>query len=174
MSADERTHVTTEELVSSVVDEEALSPGARRHLEACPECGRQRELIREDLRKLGWSARRFAPEPARKVVLPHREPVRSPARPYAWALGGLAVAAALALVLFLAPGNPVVRPAGAPQAASSAALAEDTKLMADVSRLAEDALPDTYREISPEEPAAVDDDATLDFVVPIEDEGSFT
>lgn len=61
MSTDEARHVTTEELVSSVVDEDALTPEARRHLEACPECGRMRERIAEDLRKLGWSARRFAP-----------------------------------------------------------------------------------------------------------------
>jgi hypothetical protein len=176
MSTDEARHVTTEELVSSVVDEEALSPEARLHLETCPECGRQKAQIMEDLRKLGWSARRFTPEPARKIVIPPRVTEPSRARPFPWALGGLAAAACLAMILVLSPGAPVIPPGGAPPAFTAADLADDAKLMADVSRLAEDALPDAYQEISPEEPMAAneDDDAELDFVVPIDDNGGLT
>lgn len=174
MSTEKKGHLDPEELVASVVGEE-LSPRVRRHLDACPECRRQKELVMEDLKALGWSARRFAPEPARKIVLPAREPSRGTARTFGWSLGLSVAAAAAGLILILSPGHPGKHPAGPPVAVAAWESADDERLMTDVGRLEEDALPEGYREISPEEStAAADDDATLDFVVPIDDEGGLS
>lgn len=175
MSTDERGHLNPEELVSSVVDGEDMGPSVRRHLETCPECSRQRQLIMDDLRALKWSAKRFSPEPARKVRLSSRESQRAPARPYGWVAGwSFAAVAAASLILILSPGHlniPAPLPGITPASASAA---DDASLMEEVSRLEEDSLPDGYREICPEEPADVDDDPTLDLLAPIDDDGGLS
>jgi hypothetical protein len=176
VSTESKGHVSAADLVASIVAGEDLSPEARLHLQTCPECSRQRQRITDDLRALGSSARRFAPEPARKAVLPDRVPERSPARPWGWTLGlSFAAAAAAALILVLTPARPVFHPGGTLPGIAAVDRDDDAQLMAEVSRLEEDALPEGYKDISPEEsPAGVDDDATLDFVIPIDDDGGLS
>jgi predicted anti-sigma-YlaC factor YlaD len=167
MSQDEKNHVSPEDLASSVTGMDGLDPRVRDHLKTCPVCRGQREALLEDLRALGRSARSFAPEPARTVVLPAPEPER---RPFMWGLGlSVAAAAAAAVILVLSMGYPVDHRSGSPQVVAAGERADDQDLMAEVARLEENALPEGYQEISPEE-STTGIDATLDFVVPIDDD----
>lgn len=176
MRQDETGHVSPEELVSSLVDGKDPAGAAGLHLRACPECRLERQRIQEDLEALGRKARMVAPEPARKIVLPSPEPVRIRLQPFGWALGaGFAAAAAVAVILFLSPVHLGTIPGGRMQAVTQAGPVSDAALMADVSRLTENALPDAYAEISPEVSTdAFDDDEVLDFVDPLNDDGGLT
>lgn len=176
MKQDETGHLSPEEMVSSLVDGKDPSGPAGLHLQACPECRLERQRILDDLQALGRKARVFAPEPDRKIVLPSREPAWTRLQPFGWALGaGFAAAAAAAVILFLSPVHLDTVPEGQGQAVTAAGGMSDAALMADVSRLTENALPDAYAEISPEASTdAFDDDEVLDFGVPISDDGGLT
>lgn len=176
MKQDATGHLSPEELVSSLVIGKDPGGPAGLHLQACPECRLERQRILEDLRALGRKARDCAPEPARKIVLPSREPAWSRLQPFGWALGAsFAAAAAAAVILFLAPAHLDTVPGGQGRAVTAVGPMSDAALMADVSRLTENALPDAYAEISPEASTdAFDDDEVLDFVVPISDDDGLT
>ncbi|HNY65564.1 MAG TPA: hypothetical protein PKM41_08990 [Deltaproteobacteria bacterium] len=171
MSQDERVHVSPEELASSVTGLEGLDPRVADHLQTCPVCRVQREELLEDLRALGRTARECAPQPSRTIVLPEAEARRTPAR---WGFGlGLAAAAAAAVILVFSAGNLVDHRSSAPFIAAGEAL-DDQELMYEVALLEENALPEAYQRISPEESTAWTDDETLDFVVPIDDDNGLS
>ncbi len=168
MSTDGRGHLSGEELSRSVIAEHDLDRQSRDHLQACTVCRRERQLILEQLDQLGARAKRYAPELSRKVVLPSEEPVRHPVRPFGRQLAfGAAAAFALLLVTFS-----LTHHSGhfkvADQISIAQEMEEDERLMAQVSSLEEDPLPEDYRKISPEESTA-DIDDTLDFIVPVDE-----
>ncbi len=168
MSTNDRGHLGTEELNLSVIAEQDLDRNSREHLQACTVCRRERQLIVEQLGLVGTLAKRYAPEPSRKVVLPAMETDRRPARTFGWQLAfGAAAACALLLITFsLTLDNGRFR--GPDQMSIAQEMEEDERLMAGVSSLEEDPLLEDYRKISPEEATSGLDD-TLDFIVPVDE-----
>ncbi|HQJ10155.1 MAG TPA: hypothetical protein PLF54_14200, partial [Deltaproteobacteria bacterium] len=75
MSMD-KDHLSPEELSLSVVDEKGLAGQSRDHLKHCPVCQRGRQELVRQLDLVGKSARQYAPEPVRKIVLPVEEEQR--------------------------------------------------------------------------------------------------
>lgn len=168
MSTPERGHLTPEELSRSIIEESSLGKQSRDHLLVCPTCTRERQNLIEQLGKLGGIARRYAPEPVRRVVLPSEDPVGRWARPFRLQLTfGAAVAFALVLLtVSLSVYRGYFTDTPRTQISIAQEMAEDEALMAQVNVLVEDPLPEAYTEISPELEEDLGDDA-LDFVVPI-------
>lgn len=159
-------HVNPEELSRSIVDEQGLSGRMRDHLKHCPACQRERRHLMEQLDLIGRSARRYAPEPLRKIVLPVSEEDTHKGWTFGWSFSlKIAAVAALAVLtvswLVNFPYAPEVD-----QTSIAREMAGDEKLLAEVSMLEENSLPKAYEEISPETAADLDEDI-FDFVVPI-------
>ncbi len=169
MNLNDKGHLTREALSRAVVAEEDLDAGERDHLAACPACREELRLISEGLAALGRTARKTAPAPLRRIVLPEETiEVRSWFPGWQGALG-YALAASLVLVAFFwgygswqaGKWNPVD---------IAQEMEKDAVLLAEVSSLVEDSLSDGYSRISPENEAASIDDDTIDFMAPIEDD----
>lgn len=164
MSTDGKGHLSKEELAAGVVDENDLGLKARSHLKQCPECRDERQRLADRLHLLGRQACTYVPVPSKRVVLP-AEPVRSP-----WLTGwhpALSAAAGLALVVlvvswvFSAWFYPGIR-----EERIVREMVRDETLIAEISMLEENALPEAYGDIFPESEPDLDDEI-LDFIVPI-------
>lgn len=159
-------HLGPEELSRSIVDEEGLAGQSREHLKLCPVCRKERQYLMEQLDLMGRSARQYAPEPVRKIILPLTEEGSLQGWTFGWGLT-LKVAAAAALVVLTVswmmnfPYAPEMD-----QASIAREMVGDEKLMTEITMLEENPLPEAYEEISPEAASDVDEDI-FDFVVPI-------
>ncbi len=165
MSAD-KDHLSPEEVSLSVVDEEGLAGRSRDHLKHCPVCRRERQELVRRLDLVGKSARQYAPEPVRKIVLPAEEEQRK-----GWSLSWgftLKLAAAAALVVLTVSWLVHFRYSpGMDQDLIAREMMQDEKLMTEISMLEDNSLPASCREISSEGTPDVSDEDIYDFVVPI-------
>ena len=62
-------HLGENEILQAVVDETDLSQHLKQHLNECSHCRLQKERFAQELARLGQLARRYAPEPQRRVTL---------------------------------------------------------------------------------------------------------
>ncbi len=165
MSMD-RDHLSPEELSLSVVDEEGLGGQSRGHLERCPVCRKKRQELVQQLDLVGRSARQYAPDPVRKIILPVEEEERK-----GWGLSwGLTLKLATVAALLVLTVSWLVQFRYSPeidQNLIAREMVQDEKLMIEISMLEEDSLPASYREILPEGASDVSDEDIYDFVVPI-------
>jgi hypothetical protein len=159
-------HLSPEELNRCVVDEEALGGPSRDHLRQCPLCQRERRDLVRQLELVGESARQYAPEPVRKIVLPSRDGEVLKGWGMSWGLTfKLAAVAALLVLTFswLMHFRPTPE---IDQSQIASEMVKDETLMTEISMLEENSLPDSYQDISPETETDMDDDV-FDDVVPV-------
>lgn len=158
-------HLSPEELSRSVVDEQGLAGPGRDHLRDCPVCRRERQHLRERLDLVGESARQYAPDPVRKIVLPLKGEAQK-----GWSLNwGFTLKLATVAALLVLTVSWLLQFRSVPemdQGWIAHEMAQDEKFMTEISMLEEDALPDAYGDISAESAADVDDDI-FDFVAPV-------
>lgn len=158
----ENKHLDREQIVISVVDETALSETARRHLAACPVCKAERKALETGLARLGQLGERFVPVAQRRVVRLEKEAAGKRRRLWLYGLPA-AAAAALALVLWLAPLD-VTRP-GRTAAKGGGMLNGNGLLILEVNRLAENPFSQFQRFVIGDSPP-VSDEEFLDFLIP--------
>ena len=154
-------HLDEEQLFRAVVDESDLSAKARDHLSSCLSCREERERIEESLARLGEMAERFAPLPVRKMVAPlkkaHDFRIWAGLPEWRWTLkAGVAVAVAVVIAL----GSVVFTVRQERNIARlDREMLDDERLITEVGKLEENALPTFYFDIS--EGAAQDHDEDL-------------
>jgi len=140
-------HVDEEQILKAIVDEGDLSEEARRHLAGCGDCRARLAHIRGQLSDFGRKAERYAPVMYRKVKVPRRAKRFLPSwldfrRP-------VTVGFALASVLLVIIGfnlfgtSPETRTAMVYRE-----MANDEKLISEITSLEDDALPQFYRDVS--------------------------
>lgn len=166
MSQEKDFHLDKDQILWAVVDEAELPSSLLEHLSVCPQCRARKELLEQNLVRLGEKAERFAPSSQRKVSLSLEEP-RSHRR---WSWGWrsalvVAMTAAVVIVTFWATNlydtSPNDRVAGLTQE-----MWEDERLMTEISLIEENALSPLYVDISEEQNLLFDEDF-MQFVVPI-------
>jgi hypothetical protein len=155
-------------VIRSLVDEDGLDEAQKRHLAGCPACRQERERLAGRLDRLGSLAGSYTPEPGRIPVLPEekekirpRVPLFKPRLAWGTAAGFALVVLASAWMLFQGPGR------GVSPEDLAREMARDELLMAEISMLEEDPLPEVFREISPESAPALSDEI-LDFIIPVD------
>ena len=165
MSLDKRSHLTDDQILQAVVDEEELSLPIREHLSTCFQCRDAKKRFEEELSKVGHMARRSVPIASQRISLPDEEPRRHKSWFWGWR-GWAGAALAAGLVILSVWWSPVFRPV--PED-SRDMLAEETwegeAFMAEISVLVENALPPEYLVISGESDPGFDE-VFMQFVVP--------
>ncbi len=155
-------HLTEEQIITAVVDEEGLKEEQRRHLQTCPLCREERAALTSGLERLGQLAAHFTPAPQRRPAIPNREPRPLRFRGVAFATG---FAAALLVALIWGPAFLSDSPRQ-----MVAEFSEETAmtlfLVEDI--LEESALPDDYSDLVAVSEGYFDDEF-MEFLVP--DEG---
>ena len=167
MSHDKRPQCDIGQVIRSIVDENDLSPEHLRHIEECPVCSEERRILAGRLGLLGRRAAEYSPLPARRIVLPQEDhplllrPGAGWRLAFGTAAGFAAVVLAAAWIMFRAG---FVTPVSHLDVAGE--MARDEALMAEISMLEENPLPEAYRDISPEIISETDEDI-FDFIVPV-------
>jgi hypothetical protein len=168
MSEDKSPLCSIGEVIRSVVDENDLDAGQKRHFEQCPVCRQERRNLAGRLELLGRTAADYAPLPVQRVALPEKDHPLMLKRGSGWQLA-FGTAAGFALVVLVAAWivfyGGFITPMNQLDVARE--MAEDEILMAEISMLEENPLPDAYREISPEVTSGDIDEDIFDFIVPV-------
>ena len=154
-----------DELLKAVIDPRDLKAQQKMHLENCRICRSAVENTGARIERLGATARRLAPAPARVFRLPQTGPHPKPRRaPWMLAFAALAL-----LLVVLAPriyrldsGNRVP----APESGEVRTAASDRNLMQEINALVENALPVHYQSLVSAVSAGYEDSDPLDFIVP--------
>lgn len=170
MSTNRDLHLDENQLLWAVVEEAELPLPLREHLSACPQCRANKEMIEQDLARMGQMAERFSPSPRRRVSLPVEKARRSIQWSWGWR-AFMGAAAATALILIITWWSPTTRTTSRDNVNMLALeMQEAEQLMTEVGRLVENALPYMYSDISTESNATLDEEF-MQFVIPsVEDE----
>lgn len=139
-------HLDERRMLESLVDEAGLPAEVREHLSACPMCRAEREGMQRSLAGMGGMAKRLAPAPRRRIVLPEER-----SGLWTWGLrGGLAAMAALIVAIgsIVYQQVPSTKAGVENAAALKAEMAQDERFMAEIAVLEDNALPLAYQEIS--------------------------
>jgi hypothetical protein len=168
-------HLDERQIVMSVVDEASLTAEAAEHLRSCAHCLAARRALERKLSSFGDLARQMAPSPRRPVAVELPQKEKHPG----WFHGGrpLRVAAAgMAVVAVLILGTLITRHSQEQLMAQlTREILEDERLMSEIARLEEDALPDIVpgdrNGYGREEDS---DEEFMDFLVPASDDESLT
>jgi hypothetical protein len=160
-----QSHLGQDDLLMVLAESDALSPAMQEHLNRCAACRSKLEKFEGRLSRLGATARRFTPEPARPFRLPDPRSVR----PRRWLRPAFAAGLTAALVLLMSVWwlSPTGRDASLPRKLTAQQLAADRALMAEVDSLVENAMPEPYRELAAiSEPPAGWDEDLINWIVP--------
>lgn len=162
-------HLTYDELIRNLVDRADLGPDRQAHLQGCPQCRRQAEILDLRYNRLGRMARELAPGPTNAFRVPDSgtEKRRRQFRP----------ALAMGMVGFLILGFTIFWPrffdtAQVPPELAVGSVEEESRLMAQIDALVDDALPKSYQQVlAVSEPVLTED--LIDWIVPSieEDDG---
>lgn len=165
MSVETEDHLSDDQIIQAVVDEDDLPAPFKVHLSTCPRCRAEKARLEGDLAFVGQLARRSAPVLQRPMALTAGRP-----KALQWAASwpgrmavGLAVSAGLVLLLI---GSGLLRlpyPAGVQGPAVSPS--QSDRLMAEVTDLVENPLPPVYQDMCGE-PLWSSDEGFLQFIVP--------
>ena len=158
-------HLAEKDLLQAVIDDTDLARNLRQHLNACSQCRLEKERFEKELARLGQLARRYAPEPRRRVTI-DTDMVRSPFFSWKFAFGAAAVAATVIIVwaAVLIQGQ---RPGSVGNLAKN--MVEAERLMTEINVLVENALPPVYLEIVGETDLNPDEEF-MDFLIPADEE----
>jgi hypothetical protein len=158
-------HLEDDKLLWAVVDEAELPTSLRQHLSSCPQCRARKELVEQNLVRLGQRAEGFTPSPEKKVSLRFEEPRRSSWLSWSWRSAlAVTITAALVIAVFWASNIFITTPDGRVANLTQESV-EDERLMNEISLLVENALPSFYGDIA-EEDNSLFDEEFMQFVVP--------
>lgn len=167
-------HLDEDQILHAVVDEADLLPTLREHLSACPQCRANKEIIKQDLERLGNLAKRFTPLPKKQVSLPV-EKVRA-FSPWSWnwqASLGAAVTAAVLVIFVVWLTGPFRTTPGDNADIIAWEFFEPDPILTEIRILAENALPSVYQDISGEYDSSLDKEF-IRFIVPSVDNEPLT
>jgi hypothetical protein len=154
-------HLSENDILQAVIDEADLSQRLKQHLNECSHCLLQKERFAQELTNLGQLARRYAPEPQRRVTLTG-DRVRWPFFNWKFALSAAAVAAAI-IVVWATVLIQSQQPGRVENLAQN--MIEAERLMTEIDGLVENALPPVYLEIVGET-GLNQDEEFLEFLIP--------
>jgi len=154
-------HLGENEILQAVVDETDLSQRLKQHLNECSHCRLQKERFAQELARLGQLARRYAPEPQRRLTLA-ADRVRWPFLNWKFAFSAAAVAAAI-IVVWATVLIQSQQPGSVGNLAEN--MIEAERLMTEIDGLVENALPPVYLEIVGETDLNPDEEF-LEFLIP--------
>lgn len=165
MNRQRNPHLDEAQLLRAVVDSDDLPVSARTHLSECEACMAAQVQLESGLLQLGRTAERFTPPPLRSVSLPE---VAVPPPRFWWiewryfrTVGAVAACVTLLLLasFFLVPSheNGITK--------LKWEIRKDAKLMKEISRLEENALPVLYSEIADDSDPDLSEDF-IEFIVP--------
>ena len=154
-------HLGENDILKAVIDETDLPKRLKRHLNECSHCRSQKENIAQELARLGQLARRYAPEPQRRVSLA-ADRVRRPLLNWKFAFSAAAVAAAI-MVVWATVLIQNQQPGRVENLAQN--MIEAEKLMTEIDGLVENALPPVYLKIVGETDLNADEEF-LEFLIP--------
>ena len=154
-------HLGEKDILQAVIDEADLSQSLKQHLNECAHCRLQAERLQQELSRLGQLAKRYAPEPRKRVTI-DTDRVKAPFLSWKFAFGAAAVAATVivvwATVLFQSR-----QPGSVGNLAKN--MVEAERLMTEIDDLVENALPPVYLEIVGETDLNPDEEF-LEFLIP--------
>ncbi|RLC18500.1 MAG: hypothetical protein DRI57_08340 [Deltaproteobacteria bacterium] len=165
----QNTHLSEEQIICAVVDEQDLPAAVQHHLSACPMCQDKKQQFDRALNTLEEMTEAFSPLPQRKIRLPDHQPFFGkitwfPVRIPAFAAG---LALFLLTLSIWYPGNlEVSKEKMRAQVLREAELSPP--LMKEINALEEYTLPDLCQEISGESYGYFTNEF-MDFVVPPEE-----
>jgi hypothetical protein len=150
MKPPDQDHLSQDQVIKAVIDEERLPPEARVHLSACDVCQEKKDEAEMRLRRLGRMAQSLAPQPSRgKIGV--ADYFRRPALPGRWGLRlAIALSMAVVMILMVARWHPSVWRSQAqhPDNIASDWLADsDNLLMNEIARMDEPAIRQQYQRL---------------------------
>ncbi len=166
-------HISEDQLIIAVVDQDDLPAAVQSHLSECPECLEKKRQLEQELETLGHMAREFAPLPQAKashIMSRIRAAIQEKNKGF-WSWQP--VLAASFVVLFLIVGMWMTSPPvknGSEQITARLIneMEEDQYFILEVKALEENALPEFYPYISGETYHYYDDEF-INYVVPVEE-----
>ena len=158
-------HLGENDILQAVIDETDLSERLKQHLNDCSHCRLQKERIAQELGRLGQLARRYAPEPQRRVTIVEQ---RFRSRIFNWKYAFSAAAVAATIIVIWAT---VLIQSQQPGSDGNLAqnMIEAERLMTEIDVLVENALPPVYLEIVGETDLNPDEEF-LEFLIPVPEE----
>ena len=149
-------HLDKDQQIRAIVDEGILSGSISEHLSSCPRCHTDIKKIKQELNKLGQTARQQAPVMNRKITLP----IEKPSKIYRWlhdwriSCGAITATAMVLVVVWFSIQNPILHEDSLDIIAQISC--EDDDFMAEISALSENVLPQVYLDIIEESYLSVD------------------
>lgn len=160
---DKTIHLSEDQILLSLVDENDLPGDIKNHLSACPACRHKKTAFVLELDRLGEKTKDFTPDSKQKPVLFFRKPWYSfPRLPLS--------AAGFALVLIIVAASILVQFTDSSKQMTTRLSAEkEASLLYLVDEIVEEPyLPDPYLDITAASNSYFDDEF-VEFVVPLED-----
>ncbi|MGD8408822.1 MAG: hypothetical protein PVI49_01350 [Desulfobacterales bacterium] len=154
-------HLGENDILQAVIDDTDLSQGVKQHLNECAHCRLQKERFEQELERLGQLAKRYAPEPRRRVTVDTAR-VRRPFLNWKFAFGAAAVAVTI-IIVWATVLIQTQQPGSVGNLAQN--MVEAERLMTEIDVLVENALPPVYLEIVGETDLNPDEEF-LEFLIP--------
>lgn len=166
MTQEKSLHLTEKEIIQAVMDETDLPESTREHLLKCQICRNEKEGLRDQLSLLGNTAKRLSPLPRKSFKLPQKDVFKIP-RVWRWQwqsllAAGMAAAMIFVVLLWKTPSLIYRQDRGAEMTVE---FVKDEQLMADISSLVENPLPEIYLDLSGESISDVSEEF-INFVIP--------
>ena len=166
MTHEKSLHLTEKEIIQAVIDETDLTESTREHLYKCHICRNEKEGLGNQLSRLGNTAERLSPLPRKSFKLPRKDVFKIP-RVWRWQwqnllAAGMAAAMIFAVILWKTP-FPIPHKDREEERVSE--FVQDEQLMADISSLVENPLPEIYLDLSGESISDVSEEF-INFVIP--------
>ena len=171
MNSHKSLHLEEDQLIRAVGEEADLPETLREHLSECTQCRAARRRIEEDLARLGRMAERLSPSPLRKVSLPTEKPQRAFRWSWQWrAAFGVGATAVFAVFVL---GMPPLFKHTPEESTYTQEMLEAEEFMAEISMLAENALPSVYLDMAGESDPEFHEEF-MQFLVPVVEEEPLT
>ena len=154
-------HLGENDILQAVIDDTDLPQSLKQHLHECSHCRMQKEGFEQELARFGQLARRYAPQPRRRVTI-GADAVRLPLLNWKFAIGAAAVAASI-IVVWAAVLIQRQPPGSVGNLAQN--MVEAERLMMEVDVLVENALPPVFLEIVGETDLNLDQEF-IEFLIP--------
>jgi len=165
MNQEKSLHLTEKEIIQAVIDETDLTESTREHLSMCHICRNEKEGLGNQLIRLGKTAESLSPLPRKSFKLPWKDILKTP-RVWKWQwrsllAAGMAAAMIFAVLLWKTPFPTAQKDK---EEERTIEFVQDEQLMADISSLVENPLPEIYYDLSGESISDVSEEF-INFVI---------